>query len=66
MAKLPIKGNYDMTSSHVLTVNHVFEILLTYQSNGNNWKDAFSKVIPNRKVARAKEVEDGGEDAPVV
>ncbi len=66
MAKLPIKGNYDMTSSHVLTVNHVFEILLTYQSNGNNWKDAFSKVIPNRKVARAKEVEVGGEDASVV
>ena len=68
MAKLPIKGNYDMTSSHVLTVNHVFEILLTWQSNGNNWKDAFSKVIPNRKVAgnRAKEVVVSGEHTPVV
>ena len=50
MAKLPIKENYSMTGSHVLTVNHVFDVLLAWQSNGNSWKEAFNKVIPVRKV----------------
>ena len=32
----------------VLTVNHVFEMLLSVR-NGNNWKDAILEVLPKNK-----------------
>ncbi|XP_027087699.2 tRNA (guanine(9)-N1)-methyltransferase [Coffea arabica] len=47
-AKLPI-GNYlKMSSSQVLTVNQVVEILLKYLETGD-WKASFFQVIPQRK-----------------
>ncbi|XP_042388472.1 tRNA (guanine(9)-N1)-methyltransferase-like isoform X1 [Zingiber officinale] len=48
-AKLPI-GNYlKMSSSQVLTVNQVFEILLKFMET-RDWKEAFFQVIPQRKM----------------
>jgi tRNA (guanine9-N1)-methyltransferase len=50
MAKLPIRDHLRMVSTHVLTVNHVFDILLNFQSTGD-WASAISKVLPQRKEA---------------
>ncbi|XP_057971398.1 tRNA (guanine(9)-N1)-methyltransferase [Malania oleifera] len=51
-AKLPI-GNYlKMSSSQVLTVNQVIEILLQFLKTGD-WKTAFFRVIPQRKRCEA-------------
>lgn len=64
-AKLPIKENYALSATHILTVNHVFEILLNYGSTGG-WKKAMEAVLPQRKCAKAKggegEVEGDGAD----
>ncbi|KAK3158965.1 hypothetical protein QOZ80_2AG0143980 [Eleusine coracana subsp. coracana] len=55
-AKLPI-GNYlKLSSSQVLTVNQVFEILLKFVET-RDWKTAFFDVIPQRK--RAEEAANG-------
>jgi tRNA (guanine9-N1)-methyltransferase len=47
-AKLPIKENFPITATHVLTVNHVFDILLNYKKFGN-WKEALYAVLPLKK-----------------
>ena len=47
-AKLPLKEYCSMSSTPVLTVNHVFEILIRYRELGS-WTEAFSKVLPQRK-----------------
>jgi len=49
-ARLPIEEFLNMKSRKVLTVNHVYEILAAV-SEGNDWKDAFLGVIPERKLA---------------
>lgn len=51
-AKLPIKENYSLSATHILTVNHVFEIMLNYGSSGG-WKAAMEAVLPQRKHAKA-------------
>jgi tRNA (guanine9-N1)-methyltransferase len=61
-AKLPIKENYALSATHILTVNHVFEILLNYGSTGG-WKKAMEAVLPQRKHAKAKGGEGEGEGA---
>lgn len=66
-AKLPI-GNYlKMSSSQVLTVNQVIEILLKFLET-KDWKASFFQVIPQRKRGGADsedcqgEVEEGEEN----
>lgn len=64
-AKLPIEEYIQMSSRKVLTVNHVFDIIIKFleqkQSNGTSdehdqvdigeyWKTAFNEVIPQRKL----------------
>uniref|UniRef100_A0A0A9G621 tRNA (guanine(9)-N(1))-methyltransferase n=1 Tax=Arundo donax TaxID=35708 RepID=A0A0A9G621_ARUDO len=57
-AKLPI-GNYlKMSSSQVLTVNQVFEIMLKFVET-RDWKTAFFHVIPQRKRGDAETEGDG-------
>lgn len=47
-AKLPIGSYLKMSSSQVLTVNQVVEILLKYLET-RDWKASFFQVIPQRK-----------------
>lgn len=49
-AKLPIDEHPQLLLTKVLTCNHVFEILLKYQQNKNNWKEALQDVVPRRKA----------------
>jgi len=51
-AKLPISEHMQFLKANVLTCNHVFEILLKYRQNGNNWNKAFIDVVPRRKESR--------------
>ncbi|CAH1397383.1 unnamed protein product [Nezara viridula] len=47
--RLPIDQFIQMKTRQVLTVDHVFHILLNVAACGLSWKDAFMKVIPQRK-----------------
>ena len=58
--KLPIKEHVAMASSHVLTVNHVFQLLLEFQRCGS-WAAAIARVLPQRKGATLKSG-GGGDD----
>ena len=58
-AKLPIKEHVAMAATHVLTVNHVFELLLHYQRCGS-WGDAIAAVLPQRKGATLRGGGGGG------
>ncbi|KAL6739925.1 hypothetical protein Aduo_013322 [Ancylostoma duodenale] len=53
-ARLPIDEFVEMKTRKVLTINHVFEILVHYSSN-YDWEKAFFTVIPPRKGAAKKE-----------
>mmetsp|Transcript_33579 Transcript_33579/g.48721 ORF Transcript_33579/g.48721 Transcript_33579/m.48721 type:complete len:350 (-) Transcript_33579:125-1174(-) len=48
-AQLPIKKHFALSATHVLTVNHVFEILLNVAKTGS-WPQAIEKVLPKRKT----------------
>ncbi|XP_063446695.1 tRNA methyltransferase 10 homolog A-like [Mytilus trossulus] len=56
-AQLPIGQYIEMKSRKVLTVNHVFEILLKY-SETKDWKESFFSVIPQRKVVSNTDKEE--------
>ncbi|CAA0818017.1 Unknown protein [Striga hermonthica] len=65
-AKLPIGAYLKMSSSQVLTVNQVVEILLKFLET-RDWKNSFFQVIPLRKrcedgLARNDELESRGAD----
>lgn len=53
-AKLPIGDHLNMFSTKVLTVNHVFEILLKWKENNGDWKKALLDVLPKKKEASEK------------
>ncbi|PIA25596.1 hypothetical protein AQUCO_11000015v1 [Aquilegia coerulea] len=69
-AKLPIGSFLKMSSSQVLTVNQVVEILLQF-SETRDWKTSFFQVIPQRKrceaeaEAEAEEQEDDADQADI-
>ena len=48
-ARLPIDDHLKLVATKVLTVNHVFEILLKYRQYGNDWKKSLLDVLPQRK-----------------
>ncbi|XP_070515716.1 tRNA methyltransferase 10 homolog A isoform X2 [Cardiocondyla obscurior] len=48
--RLPLDKFLQMKARKVLTVDHVFEILLRV-SEGDTWQEAFLKVLPERKNA---------------
>jgi tRNA (guanine9-N1)-methyltransferase len=51
-AKLPLSEYIQhMPSTPVLTINHVFDILLQYRNHNNDWNTAFRNVLPQRKEA---------------
>ncbi|CAN6246274.1 unnamed protein product [Urochloa humidicola] len=56
-AKLPIANYLKMSSSQVLTVNQVFEIMLKFVET-RDWKTAFFHVIPQRKRGEAETGDD--------
>ncbi|KAK9084604.1 hypothetical protein Sjap_025015 [Stephania japonica] len=56
-ARLPIGSFLKMSSSQVLTVNQVFEILIKYLET-KDWKTSFFQVIPSRKRSDAEVEED--------
>ena len=47
--KLPIRDHLELSSTHVLTVNHCLELLLERRVLGD-WPSALNKVIPPRKM----------------
>ncbi|GMS97793.1 hypothetical protein PENTCL1PPCAC_19968, partial [Pristionchus entomophagus] len=55
-ARLPIDEFVKMQSRRVLTVNHVFEIMVLYWQT-RDWEKAFFTVIPQRKGATKKDEE---------
>ncbi|XP_002963803.2 tRNA (guanine(9)-N1)-methyltransferase [Selaginella moellendorffii] len=50
-ARLPIQENVKLTTSTVLTVNQVVEIILEYLDS-KDWVKALTSIIPQRKVAQ--------------
>ncbi|XP_022159352.1 tRNA (guanine(9)-N1)-methyltransferase-like [Momordica charantia] len=60
-AKLPIGSYLKMSSSQVLTVNQVLEILLKYLET-RDWKASFFEVVPQRKRCEADSNSDPAVD----
>nr|CAG4637335.1 EOG090X0D3U [Ceriodaphnia reticulata] len=59
--RLPIGEHIDMKTRKVLTIDHVFHIMVNI-CNGQNWKDALLEVMPARKGAQEKSAaEDNSE-----
>jgi hypothetical protein len=58
-ARLPILKYVHLESRVVLTVNHVFEIMLRF-NHSKDWREAFYHVIPNRKGITELDEPGGG------
>ena len=54
--KLPIGEHLKLSTSSVLTVNQVYEIMAT-QFNIKDWSQTLNKVIPERKIINEKSKE---------
>lgn len=52
-AKLPIKEYLQLSTTHILTVNHVFDILIRFQES-KDWRESLAVVLPQRKEATAR------------
>ncbi|KYN31913.1 RNA (guanine-9-)-methyltransferase domain-containing protein 2 [Trachymyrmex septentrionalis] len=67
--RLPLDKFLQMKARKVLTIDHVFEILLRV-SEGDTWQKAFLKVLPERKNARpiisVQSKEDESQDSKLV
>lgn len=62
-AKLPLDRFVDLSSSKVLTVNHVFDLITKFVSC-NDWRSAIVEAIPSRKKVKLKdEDENENEDS---
>nr|CAG4641187.1 EOG090X0D3U [Eulimnadia texana] len=55
--RLPLDEHVDMKTRKVLTIDHVFNILVNV-SNGQTWKEAFLQVLPARKGAVERTTSD--------
>lgn len=58
-ARLPIKDHIQLSTRHVLAVNHVVEILV-HRACGLDWASALMRVMPERRGA----AQIGTSDAP--
>nr|CAG4640352.1 EOG090X0D3U [Daphnia pulex] len=59
--RLPIGENIDMKTRKVLTIDHVFNIMVNV-CNGQKWKEALLEVLPARKGAQEKDTDGNFED----
>jgi len=65
-AKLPLQKHCTLKTSKVLTVNHVFEILVRCAALGS-WPKAFAATLPTRKEPQLRAdalKEESGDDDP--
>lgn len=61
-AKLPLEGNVALGDHRkVLTVNHVFQILLKFQETGS-WSKAMGGSVPERKMKGVAQPRAHGDD----
>jgi len=56
-AKLPIKEHFALSATHILTVNHVFEILLRFSAL-QNWCEVLKQVLPKRKDPKQQQLQN--------
>lgn len=59
-ARLPISECVKLKSRTVITVNHVFEIMLLY-SHTKDWKESLVQVLPARKMEGHKKTGNGAQ-----
>ncbi|KAI7879892.1 hypothetical protein K492DRAFT_178380 [Lichtheimia hyalospora FSU 10163] len=60
-AKLPIGEYLQMASRKVLTVNHVYEIMLKWLES-EDWNQAFKAIIPGRKLKDSKWLDESKDE----